>query len=53
MVDMQLSNKKLIRRGTLMIAKELEVDENMAKDLLLKHRSVRNAIENYKISNIE
>ena len=47
MVDMQLSNEKLIRRGTLMIAKELETDEIRAKELLLKYRSVRKAIENY------
>lgn len=48
MVDMQLSNEKLIRRGTLMIAKELEIDEIRAKELLLEYRSVRKAIENYK-----
>jgi N-acetylmuramic acid 6-phosphate etherase len=47
MVDMQLSNEKLIRRGTLMIAKELGIDEIRAKELLLKYRSVRKAIENY------
>ena len=47
MVDMQLSNEKLIKRGTLMIAKELEVDEIEAKELLLKYRSVRKAISNY------
>ncbi len=47
MVDMQLTNKKLVRRGTLMIAKELDIDENKAKILLLKHKSVRNAIDNY------
>ncbi len=47
MVDMQLSNEKLIRRGTLMIAKELGVDEIEAKELLLEYRSVRKAITNY------
>ena len=47
MVDMQLSNKKLIRRGTLMVAKELGVDDIKAKELLLKYRSVRKAIANY------
>lgn len=47
MVDMQLSNKKLINRGTLMIAKELNVDDALAKELLLKYKSVRIAIENY------
>jgi N-acetylmuramic acid 6-phosphate etherase len=47
MVDMQLSNEKLIKRGTLMIAKDLGIDEIRAKELLLKYRSVRKAIENY------
>jgi len=48
MVDMQLTNKKLVNRGTLMIAKELGIDDVMAKKLLVKHKSVRNAIENYR-----
>ena len=47
MVDMQLSNAKLIKRGTLMIAKDLGIDEVIAKDLLLKYGSVRKGIENY------
>lgn len=48
MVDMQLTNKKLVKRGTLMIAKELGIDDIMANKLLMKHKSVRNAIENYR-----
>jgi len=48
MVDMQLSNKKLVKRGTLMISKELNIDEIKAKKLLLKYKSVREAIVNYK-----
>lgn len=47
MVDMQLTNNKLVKRGTLMIAKELRIDEVKAKELLLKYKSVRNAIDNY------
>ena len=47
MVDMQLSNEKLVRRGTLMIAKDLRIDEVKAKGLLLEYGSVRKAIENY------
>ncbi len=47
MVDMQLTNKKLVKRGTLMIARELNIDEDKAKDLLLKYKSVRIAVENY------
>ncbi|UKN01317.1 N-acetylmuramic acid 6-phosphate etherase [Paracrocinitomix mangrovi] len=45
MVDMQLSNNKLVDRGTKMIMHELNVDYEVAKDLLLKHGSVRKAIE--------
>lgn len=47
MVDMQLSNKKLIERGAGIIAKNLSIDINEARELLLKHGSVRKAMENY------
>ncbi len=47
MVDMQLSNNKLVDRGTNMIMKELEVDYNTANKLLEKYGSVRNAVDNY------
>ncbi len=45
MVDMQLSNNKLIDRGTRMIMQELGVDEQEASKLLQKYGSVRKAIE--------
>ncbi len=45
MVDMQLSNKKLIKRGTRMIVEATGIEETKAKELLLKHGSVRKAIE--------
>lgn len=48
MVDMQLSNEKLVIRGTRMVAAELGIDEDLAQKLLLKHKSVRAAIDNYK-----
>jgi N-acetylmuramic acid 6-phosphate etherase len=48
MVDMQLTNAKLIERGTLMIVESLNVSQEKAKELLLKHGSVREAIQNYK-----
>ncbi len=48
MVDMQLSNKKLIKRGALMISKELNIDKIQAKELLLKYKSVRIACEKYR-----
>jgi N-acetylmuramic acid 6-phosphate etherase len=45
MVDMQLSNNKLIVRGTKMLMKELGITEKSAAALLKKHGSVRKAIE--------
>lgn len=48
MVDMQLSNNKLVNRGVAMIMKELHVSEAKAKELLESYKSVRNAIQNYK-----
>ena len=48
MVDMQLSNNKLIDRGTLMVMESLAVDYAKANELLKLHGSVRKAIENYK-----
>ncbi len=44
MVDMQLSNNKLVERGTRMIVESLQVDEEEAKRLLLLHGSVRKAV---------
>lgn len=48
MIDMQLSNNKLVDRGTRMVMKELQIDETLANQLLLKHGSVRAAVNNYK-----
>jgi N-acetylmuramic acid 6-phosphate etherase len=48
MVDMQLSNDKLIDRGTRMVAEELGIDAATAKELLLQHGSVRKAVEAFK-----
>lgn len=48
MVDMQLSNVKLVGRGTRMIMEELGLEEEEAGRLLLEHGSVRNVIKNYK-----
>ena len=45
MVDMKLSNKKLVNRGTSMIADELKISYEKANEFLLKHGSVRNAID--------
>lgn len=47
MVDMQLSNNKLIDRGTRMIMQAINVDERVAAGLLEKHGSVRRAVDHY------
>ncbi len=48
MVDMQLSNNKLVNRGELMLVNELQIDQKTASELLKKYKSVRNVILNYK-----
>lgn len=48
MVDMQLSNNKLVDRGTKMIMDACGLDYNQAHALLKKHGSVRKAIESQK-----
>ncbi len=48
MVDMQLSNNKLVNRGTLMLMQELKISETEAQLLLNKYQSVRKAVNAYK-----
>lgn len=48
MVDMQLSNNKLVDRGTKMLMEALNIDYEEAKALLLKHGGVRAAMEGVK-----
>lgn len=48
MVNMQLSNAKLIDRGTRMLVDELSLSYDKAKRLLLLHGSVSEAIKAYK-----
>lgn len=45
MVDMQLTNHKLVDRGTHMVMEELNIDEQQAAALLNKYGSVRKAVE--------
>ncbi len=52
MVDMQLSNDKLVDRGVKMIMSEIPVDYDLALQLLKQNGSVRNTIENYNSENI-
>ncbi|WP_435263331.1 N-acetylmuramic acid 6-phosphate etherase [Tenacibaculum sp. nBUS_03] len=48
MVDMQLSNNKLVERGIKMLVSELQIDQQIASDLIQKYGNVRNAVKNYK-----
>lgn len=48
MVDMQLSNDKLVDRGVKMIMGEIPVDYEKASKLLKEFGSVRKAVENWK-----
>ena len=51
MVNMQLSNQKLIDRGTRMIIEELHLDYEKAEALLLLPGSFKSAIEPYRSHN--
>ena len=48
MIDMQLSNNKLINRAERILMKELSIDNDKAKSLLDENKSVRKSIENNK-----
>jgi N-acetylmuramic acid 6-phosphate etherase len=47
MVDMQLSNNKLVDRGIRMIMEQIPVTYDEAADMLEKYKSVRNAVDHY------
>ncbi|MGE5418738.1 MAG: N-acetylmuramic acid 6-phosphate etherase [Chloroflexota bacterium] len=48
MVNMQLTNRKLIERGTRMIVEELNIPKEAAKMLLLQHGSVKKALDAFR-----
>lgn len=48
MVNMQLSNQKLVDRGTRMVSEELGMEYEHAKRLLLLHGSVKKAVDAYR-----
>ncbi|GAB3203395.1 N-acetylmuramic acid 6-phosphate etherase [Pontibacter aydingkolensis] len=50
MVDMQLTNQKLYKRGVRMVMAETGADEQTATALLEKYGNVRQSIENFLIS---
>jgi len=45
MVNMQLTNNKLIKRGTRMIVEEMNIPEEKAKEILLQYGSVKKALD--------
>ncbi len=47
MVDMQLTNHKLVDRGVRMVMEALNIDEEKAEVLLKKYGSVRQAVDGY------
>ncbi len=49
MVDMQLTNAKLVERGTRMVMKSLNIDHKSALFLLQTNGSVRAAIDNFNL----
>jgi N-acetylmuramic acid 6-phosphate etherase len=51
MVDMQLSNHKLVDRGSKMVAAALNIEKEIAQEWLLKYGSVRKAIDAYQNQN--
>ena len=48
MVDMQLSNNKLVSRAEKMVMEELNIGHYKAKNLIENYGSVRKAIDSYK-----
>ncbi len=52
MVNMQLTNDKLVDRGTKMVMEKLKIsDYKQAKELLLEHGSVKKAVQSVLITN--
>ncbi len=48
MVNMQLTNKKLVERGIRMISEELNIQREAASILLRQHGSVKKALDHYR-----
>ncbi len=48
MIDMKLSNSKLVDRANRMVVDTIHVSKEEATSLLKKHGNVRNVLENYK-----
>jgi N-acetylmuramic acid 6-phosphate etherase len=52
MINMQLTNQKLVERGTKMIMEELGYTESKAKRLLLLHGSVQKVLDEFNGGNL-
>jgi N-acetylmuramic acid 6-phosphate etherase len=50
MVNMQLTNSKLVVRGTRMLMEELGLEQDAARELLLKYRSVKKAMDHFRLN---
>ncbi len=48
MVNMQLSNKKLVNRGIRILMNELQISDGEASQLLVKHKNIKEAIDQFK-----
>ncbi len=48
MINMQLTNQKLINRGTRMLMEELQLPANEAREILIKYGSVKKALDELK-----
>lgn len=48
MVNMQLTNSKLVARGTRMLMEELGLEQDAARELLLKYGSVKKAMDGFR-----
>tara|TARA_B100001113_G_scaffold44887_2_gene31734 strand:+ start:2545 stop:3360 length:816 start_codon:yes stop_codon:yes gene_type:complete len=48
MIDMQMTNAKLNKRAREILMEELNIDYKKADKLLIEHKSIRSAIDNYK-----
>ena len=45
MIDIQMTNKKLVNRATRILMEELNIDKETAAELLDEHKSIRAAIK--------
>ena len=49
MVNMQLTNNKLVERGARMIVEELHIPKEEALEMLLKYGSVKKVLDTYRL----